>query len=241
MLRGERQRVLRNLLGGIGKDPAMLIYLDNRQNVKGHPNEICARDPRVVLAGRGQLYGEGHSRKRRAPSLRLEPSSTAGFMDRANLHTTARRLSSARRQFQGEDIVDIILQQPAARIHCAHLYRFFGREITRRNSRTCWLRACPDKFEIAPFLEQFSFPRISTAPRFRHPDQDPGSWSFDLQKLDTEAPTYPSSPASPARSTTISIRRMSRVGMAANPGSSADHLSSGENNGGTFSSRKKCR
>ena len=44
MLRDHANGNLRDLLIGIGKDPAMLIYLDNRQNVKGHPNENFARE-----------------------------------------------------------------------------------------------------------------------------------------------------------------------------------------------------
>lgn len=44
MLRDNANGNLRNLLVGIGKDPAMLIYLDNRQNLKGRPNENFARE-----------------------------------------------------------------------------------------------------------------------------------------------------------------------------------------------------
>src|ERR1019366_8516175 len=44
MLREKANGNLRNLLVGIGKDPAMLIYLDNQKNVKGHPNENFARE-----------------------------------------------------------------------------------------------------------------------------------------------------------------------------------------------------
>ena len=44
MLREHANGNLRDLLIGIGKDPAMLIYLDNNQNVKGHPNENFARE-----------------------------------------------------------------------------------------------------------------------------------------------------------------------------------------------------
>lgn len=44
MLRRNANGNFRNLLVGVTRDPAMLIYLDNRQNVKGHANENYARE-----------------------------------------------------------------------------------------------------------------------------------------------------------------------------------------------------
>lgn len=48
---------LRDLLIGIGKDPAMLIYLDNRQNYKGHRNENFAREVMEPGSARGSRAG----------------------------------------------------------------------------------------------------------------------------------------------------------------------------------------
>ena len=44
MLRANASGRLRDLLVGILKDPAMLVYLDNGENVKSHPNENFGRE-----------------------------------------------------------------------------------------------------------------------------------------------------------------------------------------------------
>src|SRR3970040_252202 len=44
MFRAQAAGSFRTLLGGVLKDPAMLVYLDNGENVKKHPNENFGRE-----------------------------------------------------------------------------------------------------------------------------------------------------------------------------------------------------
>ena len=52
-----------DLLLGIMRDPAMLVYLDNGQNVKDHPNENFGRELlELFTMGVGNYTENGHSR-----------------------------------------------------------------------------------------------------------------------------------------------------------------------------------
>ena len=104
------------ILKGIYKDPAMLRYLDNGQNQVGNPNENYAREQLELFAlGLGN-YTEQDVREsaraltgwvvdRRTGNSRFVPfrhdSGTKHFLGREG-------------QFDGDDIVDIILEQPDA-------------------------------------------------------------------------------------------------------------------------------
>jgi len=49
------------MLVEVAQDPAMLVWLDQAQSRKDHPNENFAREVmEFVCAGRGALHGEGH-------------------------------------------------------------------------------------------------------------------------------------------------------------------------------------
>jgi uncharacterized protein (DUF1800 family) len=53
------------LLTEAGKDPAMLLWLDQAQSRKDHPNENFAREVMELFAlGGGELYRERHRRGR---------------------------------------------------------------------------------------------------------------------------------------------------------------------------------
>ena len=56
------------LLGSVTRDPAMLIWLDNRYNAKAHPNENYAREVMELFAlGPRQL----HRRRRQGSGARV--------------------------------------------------------------------------------------------------------------------------------------------------------------------------
>jgi uncharacterized protein (DUF1800 family) len=158
MLRENANGSLRNLLVGIGKDPAMLVYLDNRQNVKGHPNENFAREILELFSlGVGNYTEKDIKEAARAFTGWGLDSNGFAYVDRPNLHDDGEKTFLGKTgAFKGEDIVDIILQQPA----CSHfiarkLYRFFGREdFSKEFEDKLAASLAQNKFEIAPFLEQ---------------------------------------------------------------------------------------
>jgi uncharacterized protein (DUF1800 family) len=180
MFREHANGSLRDLLIGIGKDPAMLVYLDNRVNVKGHPNENFAREIMELFSLGVDNYTEQDIKEaaraftgwtltdgRNSPMDReldakhsVLPGSLVHngvqFAWRPDLHDDGPKTFLGRTgNFKGEDIVDIILQQPA----CSHfmarkLYRYFGREEFSKefeDKLAASLRA--HDYQIGPFLE----------------------------------------------------------------------------------------
>jgi len=128
MLRAHATGNFRDLLIGIGQDPAMLIYLDNRKNIKGHANENFAREIMELFA-----LGVGHYTeddiKEAARAFTGWAQAGLAFVERPELHDDGpKTVLGETGNFKGEDIVDILLRQPAcAEFITRKLYRFFVR------------------------------------------------------------------------------------------------------------------
>ena len=129
------------LLVGLLKDPAMLVYLDNGENVKTHPNENFGRELLELFTMGVGNYSERDVRE----AARAFTGWTNDVLEFKLDDGTARR--RRRRRFSdrtgplgGEDIIDIILAQPVtAEFVAAKLYRFFVREeIAAPVSRRSW-------------------------------------------------------------------------------------------------------
>jgi len=160
----------------------MLIYLDNNQNLKGHPNENFAREIMELFSlgvgnytekdikesaraftgwslddgRRHQPWEEELEAKRLLLPGTLTHNGTH-FVWRPELHDDGVKTFLGRTgNFKGEDIVDIILQQKA----CSHfiarkLYRFFGREDFSPEFEDKLAASLKQhNYEMAPFLEQ---------------------------------------------------------------------------------------
>lgn len=201
MLRGHANGNLRDLLVGIGKDPAMLVYLDNLQNVKGHPNENFAREIFELFALGVGAYTETDIKEaaRAFTGWTLDANGT-GFVDAAALHDDGVKTVLGRTgNLRGEDVVDIILEQEAtSRFIGAKLYRYFVREDlseARREEVGAMLREA--NYEIAPFLKRLFLSRdfyseAAYATQIKSPVQLVLS---TYKKLGiTAAPTYPEFP-----------------------------------------------
>jgi len=112
-----------------GKDPAMLLWLDQAQSRKDHPNENYAREVMELFA-----LGEGHyTEKDIAEGARaltgwsLEPREQK-FVYRPFFHDGGSKTILGRTgNFDGDDFIQIIVEQPqAARFISAKLWNFFA-------------------------------------------------------------------------------------------------------------------
>jgi len=128
---------VRDLLVGMAQDPAMLIWLDNKDNVKGQPNENFAREVMELFSmGEGQGYTETDIREmaRAFTGWTLTKGNTvdnpAKFIDDPDKHDDGvKSFLGATGNFSGYDAIDIILKQPAPpRFLTGKLYRYFVRE-----------------------------------------------------------------------------------------------------------------
>ncbi len=116
------------LLHAASKDPAMLVYLDAATNRRGQPNENFAREVMELFTlGEGK-YGEGDIREaaRAFTGWSIDPA-TGEYVFRRGLHDEAEKTVLGRSgSLRGEDVLDILLAQPAAaEFVAAKLWREF--------------------------------------------------------------------------------------------------------------------
>ena len=117
----------RSLLIATAQNPAMLIWLDNRQNVAAHPNENFAREVMELFTLGLGAYTEDdvHAAARAFTGWGLDKA--ARFAFHPAQHDPASKTFLGRTgTFDGTDIIDIIVQQPVHTRFLAHkLLEFF--------------------------------------------------------------------------------------------------------------------
>ncbi len=144
---------LRELLRGVATDPAMLVYLDAGQNVKGHPNENFAREILELFTLGPGNYSETDIREAaRAFTGWTHDPHTLSFVIDTNQHDTdPKTFLGHTGNFDGYDIIDLILEQPAtAHFLAGKLYRYFVRDT-------------PDPAVIRALAEQYRASGYDTA------------------------------------------------------------------------------
>jgi uncharacterized protein (DUF1800 family) len=118
------------LLAAVGKDPAMLIWLDSTANRKAHPNENYAREVMELFSlGRGHYSEKDVQEAARA--------FTGWFVARDRFQEIAAQHDGGSKSilgrtgaFGGDDVPGILLAQPAcAEFLCGKLVRQFVTEI----------------------------------------------------------------------------------------------------------------
>lgn len=127
----------RKMLVAVAQDPAMLIWLDNRENIKGKPNENFAREVMELFTmGEGHGYSETDIREmaRAFTGWTMKPIETvddkAEFIDDPKLHDDGEKTFLGKTgNFNGFDAINIILEQPAtSKFLSGKLYKYFVRE-----------------------------------------------------------------------------------------------------------------
>ncbi|MDR2275034.1 MAG: DUF1800 domain-containing protein [Sphingobacterium sp.] len=120
----------RDLLFAVSKAPAMLSFLNNQQNKKGHPNENFAREVMELFTmGRGQ-YTEADVREAARAFTGWSYDREARFLERKKFHDSGTKTFLGKTgDFDGNAVLDIILEKPAtARFITEKLYRFLVNE-----------------------------------------------------------------------------------------------------------------
>ena len=128
---------LRTILIELSRDPAMIMWLDNNENHKDGPNENYGRELLELFTMGVGNYTEqdvkaaasaftGWTFRQRNPSYAAGEHATV-FVYREEEHDdSVKTFLGETGHFNGEDIIDIIVKQPAtARFISRHLYNFF--------------------------------------------------------------------------------------------------------------------
>lgn len=117
----------KTLLMEVSKSPAMLDYLNNQQNRKGHPNENFSRElMELFTMGRGN-YSETDIKEAARSFTGWTYNKTGDFEFNQKVHDEREKtIFGQTGTFDGEAIIDKILEKPeTATFICRKLYVFF--------------------------------------------------------------------------------------------------------------------
>ena len=120
-----------DLLLAVSREPAMLQFLNNQQNRKEHPNENFAREVMELFTlGRGN-YTEADVKEAARAFTGWGYDGQGNFRFRERDHDAGTKTFLGRTgNFTGEDVLRIILEQPAAATFLTtKIYRFFVNEV----------------------------------------------------------------------------------------------------------------
>lgn len=146
-----------DLLRAVLRDPAMLEYLDNNQNKKDKPNENLARELMELFTLGVGNYSEDDIKEaaRALTGWRTQGGSEALYSPRQ--HDNGKKTILGRTgRFDGDDVVDILLAQPACpRWVAGKLLEYFeGRKPSEARLAEYANFLKQQKYELAPFLEK---------------------------------------------------------------------------------------
>jgi len=119
----------RDMLVAMSQDPAMLVYLDNRRNVKGHANENYAREIMELFALGVGNYTEGDIQEA-GRALTGWRNEGLRFISDPTLHDDdPKTIFGKTGNFDGYDLIDLILEEDAcAEWVAGKIYRYLVRE-----------------------------------------------------------------------------------------------------------------
>lgn len=128
MLRKNALGNFRDLLHGISKDPAMILYLNNQQNKKKAPNENFAREVMELFTlGEGNGYTEKDIKEAARAFTGWTVNTRAEYEFNAKVHDDGEKtIFGKTKRFSGEDVIELLLAKPeTSRYICKKLYTFF--------------------------------------------------------------------------------------------------------------------
>ncbi len=145
----------RELLIGVAQDPAMLAYLDAAVNVKGAPNENFAREIMELFTMGVGNYTESDIREGARAFTGWNFVGTKFVVNDDRHDATEKTFLGQRGNFDGVQVIDIILKQPVtAEFLAAKMYRFFVREdLSPQLRKQLGDILRNNKYQIAPLLE----------------------------------------------------------------------------------------
>lgn len=119
----------RDLMVAVAQDPAMLAFLDAGVNVKGAPNENFAREIMELFTMGVGNYTEQDIREAARAFTGWNFNGLDFVVNDAQHDAAEKQFLGRRGNFDGVDVIDIIMEQPVTADYIAgKLYRFFVRQ-----------------------------------------------------------------------------------------------------------------
>jgi len=157
LLRRESLGNFATLLHAIGKDPAMLVYLDNARNRRQAPNENFAREVMELFTlGEGGYTEHDVKEAARAFTGWSLDRETGEFTYRRMWHDYGEKTVLGRSgRLDGDDVIDVLLSKPqTARFIAAKMWREF-------------VSPTPDAAEVSRWADVFRQSRYEVKPLLR--------------------------------------------------------------------------
>ena len=145
----------RDLMIGVAQDPAMLAFLDAGVNVKGSPNENFAREIMELFTMGPGNYTEADIREGARAFTGWNFASTEFQIDIEKHDSGEKKFLERVGNFDGVEIIDIILEQPAtAEFLASKIYKFLVTEDLNESLKK-ELGNCFRKmgYEVKPFVK----------------------------------------------------------------------------------------
>jgi hypothetical protein len=144
-----------DLLSAVARDPAMLVYLDAGQNLKSRPNENFGRELMELFTMGVGNYTEQDLREAARAFTGWRDNDLTFHIDDAQHDDGQKTVLGHTGPFGGQEILDIILAQPAtANFIASKLYRFLVRDdLSPQFQGRLGDLLRSDRYEIAPFLQ----------------------------------------------------------------------------------------
>ncbi|MBN9520416.1 DUF1800 domain-containing protein [bacterium] len=119
----------RDLLVGIGTDPAMMVWLDTTESVRGRPNENYARELMELFSLGIGNYTEADIREAARAFTGYEIVNGSGTFNSRKHDPTPKTVFDRTGPFRGDDVARMCLDNPAtSRFVVRKLYRFLVSE-----------------------------------------------------------------------------------------------------------------
>jgi hypothetical protein len=144
----------RALVSAVARDPAMLVYLDAGQNLKDHPNENFGRELMELFTMGVGHYTEQDIREAARAFTGWRENDLTFDIDDAQHDGGDKTVLGHAGPLDGQDVLDIILAQPAtANFIAGKLYRFLVRDdLSPQFQERLGDLLRSNNYEIAPFL-----------------------------------------------------------------------------------------
>jgi uncharacterized protein (DUF1800 family) len=176
------------MLEAVSKDPAMLLWLDQAQSRKEHPNENFAREVMELFTlGEGNYTEKDITEAARALTGWTFDRAAQEFAFRASGHDRGpKTILGKTGDFDGDDVLKILVEQPqAARFISGKLWRFFADENpSDALVDELALELHKSKLEFKPLLKRMFMSEEFYAPNVvRNQVKSPTQWLISSVRL----------------------------------------------------------
>ena len=145
-----------DMLRAVSKSPAMLQFLNNQQNRKGHPNENFAREVMELFTlGRGNYTENDVKEAARAfTGWAFDKDGTFDFKKKVH-DAESKTILGQTGNYDGDDVLNILLKNPqTANFICKKMYKFFVNEkVDDANVQYLAKRFFKNNYDIKKLLE----------------------------------------------------------------------------------------